>query len=142
MSHLKRLGWHWRIRVKAGMWVYPQRGCGFRLGSVAIPPRQVQLWQSVRVGQDRFGPVHLVIAHPERDMKRNTEGAGGVGTTPDGRSYYGYGWFQETVKDSVFFGGVGVSADFYDTQETFPPDIAKLIEEKEAIKAILYPPAK
>jgi hypothetical protein len=70
LKHLQALGWHWRVRLKAGIWVYPPRGCGFRLGSVAVPPRQVQLWQNVRVGQERFGPVHLVMAHPERGKER------------------------------------------------------------------------
>ncbi|UFP95046.1 transposase [Gloeobacter morelensis] len=70
IRHLKYLGWHWRLRLKAGLWIHPPGGGSFRLGSVAIPPRQVQLWPSVRVGKQRYGKVHLVMAHPERGKER------------------------------------------------------------------------
>jgi hypothetical protein len=70
----------------------------------------------------------VVVAHPEKGMRPNTEAAGGIGTTPDGKTYYGYGWFQARIPDAVHFGGVSVPADLYDTKAS--PEIASLYEER------------
>lgn len=69
-AHLKQLGWHGRIRLKAGLWIHPPRGAAFRLGSVAVAARHLQVCSSVRVGKVRYGPVHLALAHPERGIER------------------------------------------------------------------------
>jgi len=64
MSHLKKLGWHFRIRVKKSFWVYrnghkPCKVCGFSLeqGGKAL------FLQNVYITNGKYGPVSLALAH-------------------------------------------------------------------------------
>jgi len=50
LGHLLRLGWHFRLRIKANFWVYR--------------PGRAQFWQRVWLTGTYFGPVHLAVARP------------------------------------------------------------------------------
>ena len=63
MQHLRRLGWHWRIRIKGSFQVYYQ-GASHKLQEVKLAQGQARFWHQVWVTQDYFGPVHLALARP------------------------------------------------------------------------------
>ena len=64
MSHLKRLGWHWRIRIKRNFGIY-RRGHGCcKVGDLALIEGKARFWHSVYITKQRFGPVHLALARP------------------------------------------------------------------------------
>jgi len=63
LQHLRRLGWHWRIRIKGNFQVcYQGRTC--KLKDVKLAQGEAQFWQQVWVTQDYYGPVHLALARP------------------------------------------------------------------------------
>ena len=64
MSHLRGLGWHFRIRVKSTFWIYPSHLARFQLGDIELKPGHMSFWQEVSVTDKRFGPVHLAVARP------------------------------------------------------------------------------
>ena len=66
MSHLREVGWHFRIRIKAKFWVYPSPLCPFQVGDVELNPGHMTCWQEVQITDHRFGPVHLAVAQPLR----------------------------------------------------------------------------
>lgn len=61
MKHLKRLGWHWRLRLKANILVY-RGGQRCRLGRVSLAAGQALFWHHVFITDQRYGPVHLALA--------------------------------------------------------------------------------
>jgi Transposase DDE domain len=64
MCHLKRLGWHWRIRIKSNFWICrPGHGC-FQVRAISLAPGHARVWQGVFLTAKRFGPVHLAVARP------------------------------------------------------------------------------
>lgn len=69
MAHLTGLGWHWRIRIKSGLWVYRrgQRRC--KAGRITLAAGQARFWHGVAVTGQRYGPVHLAVArrHDKRE---------------------------------------------------------------------------
>jgi hypothetical protein len=64
MSHLRRLGWHWRIRIKSNFWMYRCDHAAFQVGDVWLAPGQARFWCRVWLTAKRFGPVHLAVARP------------------------------------------------------------------------------
>jgi len=64
MSHLRRLGWHWRIRIKSNFWIYRCGHAAFQVGDVRLAPGQARFWRCVWLTAKRFGPVHLAVARP------------------------------------------------------------------------------
>jgi hypothetical protein len=64
MHHLKRLGWHFRIRIKANFWIYRPGHGGFQVRDLSLVPGQARFWQGVLLSVKRFGPVHLAVAWP------------------------------------------------------------------------------
>jgi hypothetical protein len=64
MSHLRRLGWHWRIRIKANFWIDRCGHAAFQVGNVWLAPGQARFWHCVWLTAKRFGPVHLAVARP------------------------------------------------------------------------------
>jgi len=64
MRHLKRLGWHWRIRIKKNFWVYRHGQRRLKVGSIPLARGQAQFWQEVFITEQRYGPVHLALARP------------------------------------------------------------------------------
>jgi hypothetical protein len=65
MQDLKRLGWHWRIRIKSIFYVYRrgQRGC--QVGAISVARGQARFLHHVHITAHRFGPVHLALARPQ-----------------------------------------------------------------------------
>jgi len=64
MGHLKRLGWHFRLRIKSNFWIYCPGHGGFQVRNIALACGQAQFWHGVCVTTKRFGSVHLAVARP------------------------------------------------------------------------------
>jgi hypothetical protein len=64
LGHLKRLGWHFRIRIKSNFWVYRPDRTPFQAGRIGLAPGQARLWHRVWLTGQYFGPVHLAVARP------------------------------------------------------------------------------
>lgn len=64
MGHLKRLGWHFRLRIKSNFWIYCPGHGGFQVRDIALAFGQAQFWHGVCVTTKRFGAVHLAVARP------------------------------------------------------------------------------
>jgi hypothetical protein len=70
MAHLTDLHWHWRIRIKGGVWLYRrgQRRC--KVGRITLAAGQARFWHAVHITQHRYGPVHLAIARRQDKPER------------------------------------------------------------------------
>jgi len=64
MRHLKRLGWHFRIRIKSNFWIYRPGHGGFQVRDISLACGQARFWHGVLLSLKRFGPVHLAVARP------------------------------------------------------------------------------
>ena len=64
LGHLLRLGWHFRLRIKANFWVYRPGRAPFQAGRIGLAPGHAQFWQRVWLTGTYFGPVHLAVARP------------------------------------------------------------------------------
>lgn len=64
LHHLKRLGWHFRLRIKANFWLYRPRHGGFQVRDIAPAPGHTRFWHGVFLTLKRVGPVHLAVARP------------------------------------------------------------------------------
>jgi hypothetical protein len=64
MADLKRLGWHWRIRIKGSFWVYRRGHRRCKVNAIPLACGQARFWHDVRITEQRFGPVHLALARP------------------------------------------------------------------------------
>ncbi len=67
MSHLRRLGWHFRIRIKCTFWIHPCHQAPFQVGEIDLKPGHMTFWQEVSITDKRFGPVHLAVVQPVGD---------------------------------------------------------------------------
>ena len=70
MAHLRRLGWHWRLRIKSSFWIYRPGHPPGKVGQFFVAPGQAQGWSGVRVTQEQFGPVYLAIGQPLGQSER------------------------------------------------------------------------
>jgi len=62
MTHLHRLGWHWRIRVKSSFWLSrPGRRC-CKVAQLAVARGHACFWHRVCITEKHYGPVHLAVA--------------------------------------------------------------------------------
>ena len=64
MRHLKRSGWHFRIRIKESFWIYPgsqprQKACDLRVGK-----GYAKFWHDGQITKAQFGPLHLAVGRP------------------------------------------------------------------------------
>lgn len=64
MAYLKKRGWHYRIRIKSTFWIYPSHLNAFQVGTIDLLPGHMRCWQAVEITAQKFGPVHLAVAHP------------------------------------------------------------------------------
>ena len=64
MGHLKRLGWHLRIRIKSNFWVDRPGRAPWQVGRIGFAPGQARFWHTVWLTGKSFGPVHLAVARP------------------------------------------------------------------------------
>lgn len=65
MRHLKRLGWHWRIRIKSSFWIYRRNHPRCKPSRLGLQPGQAYFWHHVRITERHFGPVHVALARLE-----------------------------------------------------------------------------
>jgi hypothetical protein len=64
LRHLKRLGWHFRIRIKSNFWIYQPGHGGFQVRDISLGCGQARFWHGVLLTIKRCGPVHLAVARP------------------------------------------------------------------------------
>jgi Transposase DDE domain len=64
MAHLRKMGWHFRIRMKSNFWIYPSHLAPFQVGDIDLAPGHIRCWQEVRITEHSFGPVHLAVSRP------------------------------------------------------------------------------
>lgn len=64
LAHLKRLEWHYRIRIKGNFWVYRSGHHRRKVKNIPLACGQAHFWHHVFITAQRFGPVHLALARP------------------------------------------------------------------------------
>ena len=64
MAHLRKMGWHFRIRIKSNFWIYPSHLAPFQVGDIDLAPGHIRCWQEVRITEHSFGPIHLAVSRP------------------------------------------------------------------------------
>jgi len=64
MTGLKRLGWHYRIRIKGNFLIYRRGYRRSKVKGVPLACGQARFWHHVTITAQRFGPVHLALARP------------------------------------------------------------------------------
>src|SRR6266481_6318423 len=64
MGHLKRLGWHFHIRIKSNFWVYRPHCDPFQVGRIGLAPGHARFWHHVWLTKKYYGPVHVAAARP------------------------------------------------------------------------------
>jgi len=69
MKHLKKLEWHWRIRIKGSFWIYRKGFDRIKAGRIHLAPGQAFFWHGISVTGKCYGPVHMAIArrHDAKD---------------------------------------------------------------------------
>jgi hypothetical protein len=70
MAHATRLGWHWRIRIKGSFVVYRRGHRRLKLSNYELKPGQAHFWHHVQITAERYGPVHLALAHLAENGER------------------------------------------------------------------------
>lgn len=63
MKLARDLGWHFRLRVKRSLWVYRATKGRRKVGALMPAPGEARFYRCVWVSQQRFGPLHLALAH-------------------------------------------------------------------------------
>lgn len=61
MGHVKRLGWHFRIRSKKSFGIYRKGQPRCKAGAVSLSAGEAIFWHTVEITAKRFGPVHLAM---------------------------------------------------------------------------------
>lgn len=62
MTGLKRLGWHYRIRIKGNFLIHRHGYRRSKVKGVPLACGQARFWHNVCITAQRFGPVHLALA--------------------------------------------------------------------------------
>jgi hypothetical protein len=62
MDHLRRLHWHWRIRLKGSFWIYRRGHQPCKAARLALALGEARFWHHVYMTKTRYGPVHLALA--------------------------------------------------------------------------------
>ena len=70
MRHATRLGWHWRIRIKSCFVVHRRGQRRLRLSHYELKPGHAHFWQHVHITDERYGPVHMALAHLAENGER------------------------------------------------------------------------
>jgi hypothetical protein len=70
MRHATKLNWHWRIRIKGGFVVYRRGQRRLKLSEYELPAGHAHFWQHVQITDERYGPVHLALAHLAENGER------------------------------------------------------------------------
>ncbi|MEM1010207.1 MAG: hypothetical protein AAGJ35_14530 [Myxococcota bacterium] len=69
MRLVRQIGWHFRIRVKLSTKIHRATGKPTSVKCLLPQPGGVRFYKNVLLSDQRFGPVHLVVAYP-----RTTDG--------------------------------------------------------------------
>ena len=64
MGHLRRLGWHFRIRIKGNFWIYQPGQPPRKVNCIPLAAGYPLFWHNVQITQERFGDVHLALGRP------------------------------------------------------------------------------
>jgi hypothetical protein len=64
MRHLRKMGWHFRIRIKSNFWIHPSHMASFQVSEIDLAPGHIRCWQGVQITEQHVGPVHLAVARP------------------------------------------------------------------------------
>jgi hypothetical protein len=67
LAHLRRLHWHFRIRIKASFGVVRPGGRAGKVEDFKLAPGRAIFLQHVAITADRFGPVSLALARHARN---------------------------------------------------------------------------
>jgi hypothetical protein len=63
MQLARDLGWHFRLRLKSNLWVYRATHRRQKVRTLMPQPGGARFMRSVWLTQQRFGPLHLALAH-------------------------------------------------------------------------------
>lgn len=63
MQLARDLGWHFRLRVKSSIWIYRATKRRRKVRALMPRPGEARFLSCVWLTQQRFGPVHLALAH-------------------------------------------------------------------------------
>jgi DDE family transposase len=64
MRPLKQMGWHFRIRITANLWIEHRGQRRLQVRDISLAPGHARCWHRVKVTAQHFGPVHLAVARP------------------------------------------------------------------------------
>jgi Transposase DDE domain len=67
LAHLRRLRWHFRIRIKPSFGVYRFGHSPCKVEDFTLAPGRARFLHNVAITADRFGPVSLALARPSRN---------------------------------------------------------------------------
>ncbi len=71
MRYLKEeLKWHWRIRIKSCFKVHRPNHPSCKISRCAPKAGEALFWHSICITDERFGPVHLAMAHVRENGER------------------------------------------------------------------------
>ena len=70
MGHLRRLGWHWRIRIKVSFWVFRPGQRPRKVNNIRLSAGHPIFWHNVQITQERFDNVHLALGRPVGSKER------------------------------------------------------------------------
>jgi Transposase DDE domain len=62
MEHLRKLNWHWRIRIKSSFWIYRPGRHPCKANRLSLAWGDAQFWPDVTITHRHDGPVHLALA--------------------------------------------------------------------------------
>lgn len=62
MEHLRKLNWHWRIRIKSSFWIYRPGRHPCQANRLSLTWGEAQFWHDVTITHSHYGPVHLALA--------------------------------------------------------------------------------
>jgi Transposase DDE domain len=62
MEHLRKLNWHWRIRIKSSFWIYRPGRPPCKANRLSLAWGEAQFWPDVTMTHRHDGPVHLAWA--------------------------------------------------------------------------------
>jgi hypothetical protein len=63
LAHLRRLRWHFRLRIKATFWVWRRGRRGCKVEHFKVRAGQAIFLHQVQITADHYGPVSLALAH-------------------------------------------------------------------------------
>ena len=69
MSHVRELGWHFRIRIKSSCLVY-QEAVFRSVDEFPLQPGEALLLNNVHLTWGKYGPVHLALGHSPDSKER------------------------------------------------------------------------